>query len=123
VALTFDACSGAFDSELLEFLIRNNIPATIFATKKWLDHAAVGVAMLKARLDLFDIEDHGVLARERPTPWRAFRPTGIEVPRANTTSNPSTTSAVVATGSPVFRSIPTPVQRCRNLLSKGACAM
>ncbi len=59
VALTLDACSGAIDDDLVRFLIRNRIPATLFATKKWLDKNAKGVALLKAHLDLFDIEDHG----------------------------------------------------------------
>jgi peptidoglycan/xylan/chitin deacetylase (PgdA/CDA1 family) len=59
VALTLDACSGQFDEDLIAFLIRNRIPATIFATKKWLDRNARGRAILKANLDLFDIEDHG----------------------------------------------------------------
>lgn len=59
VALTLDACSGAFDADLIRFLIRNRIPATLFATKKWLDKNPMGLAMLKANLDLFDIEDHG----------------------------------------------------------------
>ncbi len=59
VALTLDACSGAIDDDLVQFLIRNRIPATLFATKKWLDKNAKGVALLKKNLDLFDIEDHG----------------------------------------------------------------
>jgi len=59
VALTLDACSGAFDEDLISFLIRNRIPATIFATKKWLLHNPEGLATIKANLDLFDIEDHG----------------------------------------------------------------
>lgn len=59
VALTLDACSGAFDEDLIDFLVRNQIPATIFATKKWLDRNPLGLAILKAHLDLFDIEDHG----------------------------------------------------------------
>ena len=59
VALTLDACSGAFDADLIRFLVRNRIPATLFATKKWLDKNPMGLAMLKANLDLFDIEDHG----------------------------------------------------------------
>lgn len=59
VALTLDACSGAFDEELIDFLIRNRIPATVFATKKWLDRNPRGVLILKDHLDLFDIEDHG----------------------------------------------------------------
>lgn len=59
VALTLDACSGKFDDDLLEFLIRNRIPATVFATKKWLDKNPTGVAVIKAHMDLFDVEDHG----------------------------------------------------------------
>ena len=56
VALTLDACSGKFDEDVILFLRRNRIPATIFATKKWLLNNPSGVAMLKANLDLFDIE-------------------------------------------------------------------
>ena len=59
VALTLDACSGKFDEDVILFLRRNRIPATIFTTKKWLLNNPSGVAMLKANLDLFDIEDHG----------------------------------------------------------------
>jgi peptidoglycan/xylan/chitin deacetylase (PgdA/CDA1 family) len=59
VALTLDACSGAIDDDLVQFLIRNRIPATLFATKKWLDKNAKGTVLLKKNLDLFDIEDHG----------------------------------------------------------------
>jgi peptidoglycan/xylan/chitin deacetylase (PgdA/CDA1 family) len=59
VALTLDACSGAFDAELIRFLITHRVPATIFATKKWLERNAAGVAVLKANSDLFEIEDHG----------------------------------------------------------------
>jgi peptidoglycan/xylan/chitin deacetylase (PgdA/CDA1 family) len=59
VALTLDACSGKYDDDLISFLIRNRIPATIFATKKWLDHNPIGVSVIKAHLDLFDVEDHG----------------------------------------------------------------
>lgn len=59
VALTLDACSGAIDSDLIAFLIRNRIPVTLFATKKWLAKNPQGMALLKKNLDLFDIEDHG----------------------------------------------------------------
>jgi peptidoglycan/xylan/chitin deacetylase (PgdA/CDA1 family) len=59
VALTLDACSGKYDGDLIEFLIRHRVPATIFATKKWLDHNPLGVSVIKAHLDLFDVEDHG----------------------------------------------------------------
>jgi peptidoglycan/xylan/chitin deacetylase (PgdA/CDA1 family) len=59
IALTLDACSGKYDDDLIEFLIKQRIPATIFATKKWLDKNKHGVSDIKAHLDLFDVEDHG----------------------------------------------------------------
>ncbi len=59
VALTLDACTGKYDDDLIQFLIRNRLPATIFATKKWLDRNPYGVSVIKSHLDLFDVEDHG----------------------------------------------------------------
>ncbi len=59
VALTLDACSGKYDDDLIQFLIRNRIPATIFATKKWLDRNPYAIEVIKAHLDLFDVENHG----------------------------------------------------------------
>ncbi|HKB58859.1 MAG TPA: polysaccharide deacetylase family protein [Gallionellaceae bacterium] len=59
VALTLDACMGRFDQNLIDFLIRNRVPATIFATRRWLVHNPQGVALIKSHLDLFDVEDHG----------------------------------------------------------------
>lgn len=59
IALTLDACSGKFDDDLIEYLIRKRIPATIFATKKWLDKNPYGLSVIKQHLDLFDVEDHG----------------------------------------------------------------
>ena len=55
-----------FDAELIHFLIVHRIPATIFATKKWLDRNPAGVALLKQHADLFEIEDHAVTGPERP---------------------------------------------------------
>jgi peptidoglycan/xylan/chitin deacetylase (PgdA/CDA1 family) len=59
IALTLDACSGQYDDDLIQFLIEKHIPATIFATKKWLDKNPAGLSVIKAHLDLFDVEDHG----------------------------------------------------------------
>jgi peptidoglycan/xylan/chitin deacetylase (PgdA/CDA1 family) len=59
LALTLDACTGKFDYDLIEFLIVNRIPATIFATKKWLEENPFGVSIIKAHLSLFDVENHG----------------------------------------------------------------
>lgn len=41
LALTLDGCGGAkgkgVDSRLMEFLIRENIPATLFVNARWID--------------------------------------------------------------------------------------
>lgn len=59
VALTLDACTGRFDAPLIDFLIRNKVPATIFATRRWLRRNPRGIAILKAHLELFEVENHG----------------------------------------------------------------
>jgi peptidoglycan/xylan/chitin deacetylase (PgdA/CDA1 family) len=59
VALTLDACTGTFDAELVRFLIERRIPATVFATRRWLDRNPEGLAVLVQHADLFDVEDHG----------------------------------------------------------------
>jgi peptidoglycan/xylan/chitin deacetylase (PgdA/CDA1 family) len=59
VALTLDACGGGTDLGIIEFLIGRRIPATIFATRRWLRRNPEAVEMLKAHADLFDIENHG----------------------------------------------------------------
>lgn len=59
IALTLDACGGAFDADLANFLIEHHIQATVFATRKWIRRNPNGIALLKAHADLFDIEDHG----------------------------------------------------------------
>ena len=59
IALTFDACSGKYDRDLIEFLIKNNIKATLFISGKWLK---VNKSILKklAKINLFEIENHGL---------------------------------------------------------------
>jgi peptidoglycan/xylan/chitin deacetylase (PgdA/CDA1 family) len=59
VALTFDACSGATDQRILDGLIADRIPATIFATHRWLRRNDAALAQLLANADLFGIENHG----------------------------------------------------------------
>jgi len=59
IALTFDACSGAVDHRILDELIADRVPATIFVTHRWLKRNAETVAVLKANADLFEIENHG----------------------------------------------------------------
>ncbi len=58
-AITLDACGGAFDVQLINLLVAQQVPATIFVTKKWLDRNPAGTAALLAHPELFDLEDHG----------------------------------------------------------------
>lgn len=60
VALTFDACSGATDRRILDLLVAERIPATLFVTGRWLNRNAEAIAILKANADLFTIENHGL---------------------------------------------------------------
>ena len=64
LALTLDACSGHYDAALIDFLIEQRIPATLFITKRWLARNAQGLEVIKAHLDLFQVENHG--AQHRP---------------------------------------------------------
>ena len=61
VALTLDACMGAVDLRILEALIQNQIPATLFVTARWLRNNAEAVATLKAHPELFQLENHGAM--------------------------------------------------------------
>jgi peptidoglycan/xylan/chitin deacetylase (PgdA/CDA1 family) len=64
VALTLDACGGATDKRILDALVENRIPATIFVTGLWLKQNGKTLAVMQAHPDLFELEDHG--ARHRP---------------------------------------------------------
>jgi peptidoglycan/xylan/chitin deacetylase (PgdA/CDA1 family) len=69
VALTFDACSGAADMRIVDALVENRIPATIFITARWLKRNPETFALFRAHPDLFELEDHGdhhVPAIDRP---------------------------------------------------------
>lgn len=79
IALTFDACGGDFgsgvDEELLEFLERENIPATLFVNKRWIEE---NEALFKhlSELDLFQIENHGT--KHKPLSVQGGEAWGIE---------------------------------------------
>jgi peptidoglycan/xylan/chitin deacetylase (PgdA/CDA1 family) len=64
VALTLDACGGAFDARLIATLVRLEIPATVFVTQRWLDQNPAGLRELKAQPQLFELQNHG--ARHQP---------------------------------------------------------
>lgn len=59
VAVTLDACGGAFDADLIRTLVRLRVPATLFVTKKWLDRNPLGTAALLAHPELFELQNHG----------------------------------------------------------------
>ena len=59
VALTFDACTGKVDERILNMLIDNQIPSTVFVTARWLKHNPAVFQMMLSRPDLFEIENHG----------------------------------------------------------------
>ncbi|MBB4063518.1 polysaccharide deacetylase family protein [Gellertiella hungarica] len=79
VALTFDACSGKTDHRILSVLVTNRIPATIFATARWLKRNPDTAALLKANPDLFEVENHGAMhvpAVDRPGTVYGIRAAG-----------------------------------------------
>ena len=66
VALTLDACGSAkgkgFDADLIGFLERERIPATLFINARWIDANPQLFAKLAAN-PLFEIGNHGLLHR------------------------------------------------------------
>ncbi|WP_257008172.1 polysaccharide deacetylase family protein [Bacillus sp. FJAT-45350] len=62
IALTFDACGGrygsGFDEELINFLIEEEVPATLFINKRWIDENREQFLKLTNN-SLFQIENHG----------------------------------------------------------------
>ena len=67
IALTFDACGGSFrssqyDSELINFLSENHIPATLFINSRWI-HSNPEIFQKLAANPLFEIANHGTAHR------------------------------------------------------------
>jgi len=63
IALTFDACGGSakssqYDAGLIEFLIDNHIPATLFINARWID-TNPEIFMKLSSNPLFEIANHG----------------------------------------------------------------
>jgi peptidoglycan/xylan/chitin deacetylase (PgdA/CDA1 family) len=75
VALTLDACMGAADMRIIDALVDNGVPATIFATRRWLLRNPEVVHLLVSHTDLFEIEDHG--AEHIPAVIGSEKPYGI----------------------------------------------
>lgn len=58
LALSFDACDGRCDDDLVDTLQRNGVPAVLFYCAKWID-ANPGRAAQLAANPLFEIGNHG----------------------------------------------------------------
>lgn len=56
--LTLDACGGKADEALIKFLIKHEIPATLFINAHWIDKNSENFVRL-AENSLFRIENHG----------------------------------------------------------------
>ncbi len=74
IALTFDACGGhggdGYDEDLIAFLRREKVPATLFFTARWIETHPT-IARDLARDPLFEIEDHGTAHRPCSVSGRA----------------------------------------------------
>lgn len=66
IALTLDACGGPhgsqYDKELIDYLIRHELPATLFINHRWID-ANRSIFLQLARQPLFEIANHGTQHR------------------------------------------------------------
>jgi peptidoglycan/xylan/chitin deacetylase (PgdA/CDA1 family) len=64
IALTFDACGGekgnGYDSKLISYLMKENVPATLFINARWID-ANPEIFQTLSKNSLFEIENHGYL--------------------------------------------------------------
>lgn len=62
IALTFDACGGkhgsGYDQKLINYLIRQRIPATLFVNSRWID-ANRETFLTLSKNPLFEMENHG----------------------------------------------------------------
>lgn len=62
IALTLDACGGEhgskYDKELIDFLVKENIPDTLFINYRWIE-ANKDIFMNLSKNNNFEIENHG----------------------------------------------------------------
>lgn len=98
VALTLDACSGKADDRILNALVQNDIPATVFVTARWLKRNDAALHLMLAHPDLFEIENHG--ARHLPAldyPGTVYGLAGAGSPAAVKAEVAGGAAAVLAT--------------------------
>ncbi|TCW39142.1 polysaccharide deacetylase family protein [Laceyella sacchari] len=74
IALTFDACGGqhgsGYDASLIQYLEREQIPATLFINSRWIERNKQ-IFLRLARQPLFEIENHGTVHRPLSVNGRA----------------------------------------------------
>jgi peptidoglycan/xylan/chitin deacetylase (PgdA/CDA1 family) len=79
LALTLDACGGkggnGYDKDLINYLRKERIPATLFISGLWVDEH-LDLFQQLSKDTLFEIENHGL--RHRPCSVSKERPYGIE---------------------------------------------
>ena len=78
IALTLDACdgrAGGYDAELIDFLVENGIPATLFISGLWID-ANKETFLTLASNQLFELGNHGV--RHKPLSVTGRKAYGIK---------------------------------------------
>lgn len=59
VALTLDACGGATDMRIVQVLLDQAVPVTIFATALWLRGNGKVAEAMRTRPDMFSVQNHG----------------------------------------------------------------
>ena len=59
IAITMDACGMGYDSKLISYLEKENIPATLFINARWID-ANMDIFKTLAENPLFEIGNHGL---------------------------------------------------------------
>lgn len=75
VALTLDACAGRYNAQLIRYLEKKQIPATLFLTGRWIKRNRETARYL-SKHPLFEIENHGLY--HRPCITRPVKIYGIQ---------------------------------------------
>jgi peptidoglycan/xylan/chitin deacetylase (PgdA/CDA1 family) len=105
VAVTLDACPGAFDARLAGALVEMGVPATIFVTGAWMRMNPRGLAFLLEYPAIFALENHGehhippVLGRQRIFGIESAGDLADAPPRASTAPQPWRRSGAWASSS------------------------
>lgn len=111
MALTFDACGGAYgsgyDEELISFLKEENIPATLFINERWI-HTNEELFLQLADNPLFQIENHGTahapLSVNGGEAWGIEATDSVQVAHDEIMTNHKTVQTLTGINMTLFRS-------------------